>query len=95
MPIADRGDAALVSRHLTYAVGADVCYGKWGEGSYTTGKPSGGYKCSSTKTCKAPDDWTGTTALFELNLQVKKPLNPRPHHFTTSPPHHPTTPPLH
>ena len=25
MPVADRGDAALVARHLTYSIGADVC----------------------------------------------------------------------
>ena len=43
MPVADRGNLVLVSRHLTYSIGADVCYGKWGEGSYTTGRPSGGY----------------------------------------------------
>eukprot|EP00619_Florenciella_sp_RCC1007_P003965 CAMPEP_0205920300 /NCGR_PEP_ID=MMETSP1325-20131115/10981_1 /ASSEMBLY_ACC=CAM_ASM_000708 /TAXON_ID=236786 /ORGANISM="Florenciella sp., Strain RCC1007" /LENGTH=1353 /DNA_ID=CAMNT_0053287977 /DNA_START=80 /DNA_END=4141 /DNA_ORIENTATION=- len=74
MPVADRADAALVSRHLTYSVGADVCYGKWGEGSYTTGRPAGGYKCSSTKKCREPDYWTGTTELFELNLLVEKPV---------------------
>jgi hypothetical protein len=44
MPVADRGDAALVARHLTYSVGEDICYGKWGGGSYTTGRPAGGYR---------------------------------------------------
>ena len=33
MTLTERGDAALVSRHLTYAIGQDICYGKWGEGS--------------------------------------------------------------
>ena len=56
MPIADRGNLPLVTRHLTYAVGADICYGKWGEGSYRTGRPSGGYSCAaSSKWCaRAP-----------------------------------------
>ena len=48
MPIIDRSDAALVARHLTYAVGADICYGKWGEGDYRRGRPSGGYQCSTS-----------------------------------------------
>ena len=26
-----------------------VCYGKWGEGDYATGKPNGGYQCKSKK----------------------------------------------
>ena len=62
MPIADRGDLTYVTRHLSYSVGADICYGKWGEGSYTTGRPSGGYRCSATETvagskgrCVEPD----------------------------------------
>lgn len=33
MPVATRGDMVLVARHLTYAIGADVCYGKWGDGT--------------------------------------------------------------
>ena len=53
MPIVDRADPVLVSRHITYSVGADVCYGKWGEGSYTTGRPGGGYTCSNKESCKA------------------------------------------
>eukprot|EP00966_Prymnesium_polylepis_P123090 2845939-Prymnesium_polylepis.1 len=32
LPVADRASLPLVTRHLSYAVGADVCYGKWGEG---------------------------------------------------------------
>ena len=50
MHINERGDVALVSRHLTYSLGRDICYGKWGEGSYTSGRPSGGYRCSSSTT---------------------------------------------
>ena len=79
--MSDRGDLALVSRHISYAIGADVCYGKWGEGSYTTGKPSGGHRCSTTKTekgkygkCYEPGHWTGTTELFTLHLEVEKPV---------------------
>ena len=34
MPVADRGDAALVARHLTFSLGADVCVGKWGSGQF-------------------------------------------------------------
>ena len=51
LAVADRGDIPLVSRHLTYAVGADICYGKWGDGSYRTGRPSGGYTCASPSKC--------------------------------------------
>jgi hypothetical protein len=71
MPVAERGDAALVSRHLTYALGEDVCYGKWGSGSYTTGQPSGGYRCSKSKQaekCYEPGHWTGTKELFTAHL---------------------------
>ena len=50
MPVAQRGDLVAVARHLSYAVGEDLCYGKWGSGSYTTGRPSGGYRCRSVKT---------------------------------------------
>lgn len=76
MDVTDRGDAALVSRHLTYAVGEDICYGKWGEGSYTTGKPVGGYQCSKTKrtkthnVCREPGHWSGTTELFNLHRSI-------------------------
>ena len=72
MTLTERGDAALVSRHLTYAIGQDICYGKWGEGSYTSGKPPGGYKCSvsGTKTCFEPGYWTGTTELFKVHRQI-------------------------
>jgi hypothetical protein len=79
MPIADRGNPVLVSRHLSYSIGADVCYGKWGEGSYTTGKPSGGYTCSKStaagaKKCIVPDDWRDSTSLFALHRVVDKPV---------------------
>ena len=46
--VADRGDLVTVSRHLTYSIGEDVCYGKWGGGSYTSGRPSGGYTCNNS-----------------------------------------------
>jgi hypothetical protein len=79
MPVADRGNPVLISRHLTYSIGADVCYGKWGEGSYTTGRPSGGYTCAKTDTptskkCITPDDWRDSTSLFELHRVVDKPV---------------------
>ena len=76
MNVTERSDAVLVSRHITYAVGQDICYGKWGGGSYTTGKPSDGYRCSNTKTtatnnrCYEPGHWTGTTELFELHSSL-------------------------
>ena len=62
-----RNDIVLISRQISYAVGADICYGKWGDGSYTTGRPSGGYYCSKTKNnCRDPSSWRGTTELFDL-----------------------------
>jgi hypothetical protein len=70
MPVADRGDVALVARHITYAVGEDICYGKWGGGSYTTGKPAGGYRCSTSRRCVEPGDWSNTKSLFELHRDV-------------------------
>ena len=70
MPIADRGNLVLVTRHLTYAAGEDICYGKWGEGSYTTGKPAGGYRCSSTKPCFGPDHWVSMTDLIDLHVKL-------------------------
>lgn len=81
MPIADRGDLTYVTRHLSYSVGADICYGKWGEGSYTTGRPAGGYRCSDTETvagskgrCVEPDKWTNTNDVFQLHMEVQKPV---------------------
>jgi len=66
MPVADRGNPVLVSRHLSYSIGADICYGKWGEGSYTTGRPSGGYKCNSKSKVK------GSTVEDGRNCQVRQ-----------------------
>ena len=71
MPTKDRGNLVLVSRHLTYSVGEDICYGKWGEGSYTSGRPSGGYTCSKSKdnpTCFSPEHWSDLTELFALHV---------------------------
>lgn len=71
MPLSDRGDAALVARHLTYALAEDICYGKW-SGSYTSGRPDGGYRCSkakgSPKRCYDPEHWTGTAELFAAHI---------------------------
>ncbi len=72
MNINERSDVSLVSRHLTYSVGQDICYGKWGEGSYTSGRPNGGYRCSTSnkKNCFEPGHWQGTTELFDVHRQV-------------------------
>lgn len=54
MPVADRSDPVLVSRHLTYAIGRDVVYGKWSQSSsstYRSGQPSGGYECAPQDEC--------------------------------------------
>eukprot|EP01083_Nonionella_stella_P081254 223718_1 len=61
-----RNDLVLISRHISYAVGKDICHGKWGGGSYTTGRPYGGYYCSKTRTCHDPLSWRGTTQLFDV-----------------------------
>ena len=71
MKAEERGDAALVSRHLSYALGEDICYGKWGEGSYTSGTPPGGYRCSANKRCFEPGHWTGTSELFQIHRDVE------------------------
>ena len=70
MPVATRGDIVLVARHLTYAIGADVCYGKWGDGSYTSGRPAGGYRCSSSRPCHGPGHWTDMRDLFAMHKQL-------------------------
>ena len=78
-----RQQAHVVARHLTMAIGKDVCYGKWGDGSYTTGQPRGGYACTSDKKpswfsrskkkgpwyskCHDPSKYTGTSELFEYH----------------------------
>ena len=72
MPVEDRADPVLVSRHLSFAVGADLCYGKWGEGSYTTGKPSRGYTCNGD--CFEPSHWTGTLQLLAVYNNLLKPV---------------------
>lgn len=73
MPVADRGNLVLVSRHLSYALGKDVCYGKWSE-PYTTG--TWGYKCDAAagQPCRRPGAWTSMTTLFELHLKLNQPV---------------------
>lgn len=63
---ADRASPAAVARELSFMVGSEVCYGKWGGGSYTSGKPSGGYRCkaNATHTCTDPGEWEGTTPIL-------------------------------
>lgn len=72
LPLRARADPVRVARHVTYAVGEDVCYGRWGGGhSYTSGTPAGGYRCSKTdgsRRCVEPGEWTGTAALFALHV---------------------------
>eukprot|EP00434_Breviolum_minutum_P025393 symbB.v1.2.022434.t1/scaffold1980.1/size93873/12 len=76
MPVESRGDVVAVSRYLTYAIGEKVCYGKWGEGDYATGKPDGGYQCRSKKQisghpekwshrCRDPSTWRASSPLLE------------------------------
>eukprot|EP00494_Astrolonche_serrata_P006910 UN06935 len=65
-----RKDMVLVSRQLTYAIGEDLCYGKWDEGSYTEGKPAGGYNCNGD--CHGPSWWENTTQLFEIHTDRGK-----------------------
>jgi len=74
---AHRSDLVLVSRQISFAVGRDICYGRWSE-PYTYGRPSGGYYCSqsSRKFCNDPSTWTGTTQLFDLFRDVLKYLYP-------------------
>eukprot|EP01063_Lacrimia_lanifica_P000233 TRINITY_DN1010_c0_g1_i3.p1 TRINITY_DN1010_c0_g1~~TRINITY_DN1010_c0_g1_i3.p1 ORF type:complete len:841 (+),score=254.58 TRINITY_DN1010_c0_g1_i3:55-2577(+) len=72
MPVMERGELALVARHLTFAVGEDVCYGKWGGGSYTTGRPAGGYRCNprSGAPCVDPDAWSDMNELLGLHVSL-------------------------
>lgn len=76
LPLELRGDVVAVSRFLTNAVGEKVCYGKWGDGNYATGKPAKGYRCKSKKsikrhadkwshTCHDPSTWHGSSPLLE------------------------------
>jgi len=76
MPVESRGDVVAVSRYLTHAIGEKVCYGKWGEGDYATGKPDGGYQCRSKKQisghpekwshrCHDPSTWHASSPLLE------------------------------
>ena len=70
-----RSQPYIVSRHLTYAIGDEVCYGKWGEGNYRSGQPSGGYKCSTSKSkwmqrCHDPSTFTGSSKLLEIYMAL-------------------------
>jgi len=66
LPPASRRSAPLVSRHLSFEVGDKVCYGKWGDGSYTSGRPHGGYRCKKEgkEKCTEPSAWTGSTPIL-------------------------------
>jgi len=63
----------IVSRQITYAVGRDLCYGKW-SGKYTTGQPPGGYVCTSSTKCTDPSSWNGTSELFDVYRVVNRPV---------------------
>lgn len=67
LDLAARGSPVAVSRALTLAIEADMCYGKWGKGPYTSGRADGGYKCgkSGPAACTDPADWKSTTELSE------------------------------
>ena len=70
LKLEQRGQAYIVSRHLTYSIGDEVCYGKWGDGSYTSGRPAGGYRCSKDtwyKNCHDPSTFHGTSGLLEYH----------------------------
>eukprot|EP01063_Lacrimia_lanifica_P041357 TRINITY_DN9633_c0_g1_i1.p1 TRINITY_DN9633_c0_g1~~TRINITY_DN9633_c0_g1_i1.p1 ORF type:complete len:1334 (+),score=333.76 TRINITY_DN9633_c0_g1_i1:84-4085(+) len=72
MPVVDRADLTLVTRHLTYSVNKDICYGKWGSGSYTTGRPGGGYECDAAagRPCRGPSYWKNMTDVFSLHTSL-------------------------
>jgi hypothetical protein len=79
-----REQVHVVARHLTFAIGDEVCYGKWGDGAYTSGKPSGGYRCAKGKKgpwyskCHDPSEHTGTSELLEYYyglLQARQPTS--------------------
>ena len=70
LKLEQRGQAYIVSRHLTFSIGDEVCYGKWGDGSYTSGRPAGGYRCSKDtwyKNCHDPSTFPGTSGLLEYH----------------------------
>eukprot|EP01004_Peranema_trichophorum_P002614 NODE_165_length_3385_cov_86.489270_g143_i0.p1 GENE.NODE_165_length_3385_cov_86.489270_g143_i0~~NODE_165_length_3385_cov_86.489270_g143_i0.p1 ORF type:complete len:1080 (-),score=246.72 NODE_165_length_3385_cov_86.489270_g143_i0:146-3349(-) len=73
MPIPERSSAVLVSRHLSYAVNEDICYGKWStEPPYTQGQPEGGYKCFQTAKhqCREPTNWRKISELIQVHIDV-------------------------
>eukprot|EP01084_Bolivina_argentea_P285239 489116_1 len=66
-----RNNIVVMSRQISFAITSDICYGKWGEGPYTTGHPWGGYECERIgRKCYEPWAWTGTTEMFDLYRDV-------------------------
>ncbi|CAE7939985.1 TGM3 [Symbiodinium sp. KB8] len=78
LPLELRSDSSAIARHLTYAIGERVCYGKWGEGNYATGRPYRGYRCRTkkylqrkgkanewSKICSDPSSWTSSSPILE------------------------------
>ena len=47
-----RNEPMIQSCVLSLPVAVKVCYGKWGDGNYATGKPAKGYRCKSKKSIK-------------------------------------------
>jgi len=76
----ERGSLIYTSRSISYAVGQDMCYGRWEE-PYLEGDIAGGYNCDTTldpespegaegedviSECKEPWYWSGTSQLFAV-----------------------------
>ena len=71
-PPAQRSDAALLARHVTYSAGAELCYGKRGDGSYTSERPSGGCTCSKSgeRKCHGPHHRTDVANPLHIHVHV-------------------------
>ena len=72
IPLAQRSDAALLARHVTYSAGAELCYGKRGDGSYTSERPSGGCTCSKSgeRKCHGPHHRTDVANPLHIHVHV-------------------------
>ena len=72
IPLAQRSDADLLARHVTYSAGAELCYGKRGDGSYTSERPSGGCTCSKSgeRKCHGPHHWTDVANPLHIHAHV-------------------------
>ena len=76
MPIATRGNLVLLSRHISYYSGNELCYGKWSS-PYTSGTPGGGYSCdeqhpelsppNNHSKCYEATHWTDMRELLHMH----------------------------